>query len=169
VIGGGDSAAEEALFLTKYGSKVFVLVRKDYLRASNIMAKRLSAHPKVEILYNTTAVEAKGDGRLMKQLVIDTKGQHRTLDVNGLFYAVGHEPATSLVAGQVEMDNEGYVVTKPGTTYTNIKGLFAAGGISIVDGADLDVQDKRYRQAITSAGSGCMAARMSLKRMLTGS
>jgi thioredoxin reductase (NADPH) len=108
------------------------LVRKDYLRASNIMAKRLSSHPKVEIMYNTTAVEVKGDGSLMKQLVINTKGEHRTLDVDGLFYAVGHEPATSLVKGQVEMDNEGYVITKPGTTYTNIKGLFAAGGMNVL-------------------------------------
>jgi thioredoxin reductase (NADPH) len=129
VIGGGDSAAEEALFLTKYGSKVFVLVRKDYLRASTIMAKRLSSHPKVEILYNTTAVEAKGDGRLMTQLIINTKGEHRTLDVNGLFYAIGHEPATALVKGKVDMDPEGYVLTKPGTSFTSVKGLFAAGGI----------------------------------------
>jgi thioredoxin reductase (NADPH) len=96
------------------------------------MAKRLSSHPKVEIMYDTTAVEVKGDGSLMKQLVINTKGEHRTLDVDGLFYAVGHEPATSLVKGQVEMDNEGYVITKPGTTYTNIKGLFAAGGMNVL-------------------------------------
>jgi thioredoxin reductase (NADPH) len=105
-----------------------VLVRKDYLRASTIMAKRLSSHPKVEILFNTTAVEAKGDGRLMTQLVINTKGEQRTLDVNGLFYAIGHEPATTLVKGQVDMDPEGYVLTKPGTSYTSVKGLFAAGG-----------------------------------------
>jgi len=129
VIGGGDSAAEEAIFLTKYGSKVYVLVRKNHLRASTIMAKRLSSNPKVEILFNTTAVEAKGDGRLMKQLVINANGEHKTLDVNGLFYAIGHEPATSLVKGQVEMDPEGYVLTKPGTTYTSVKGLFAAGGL----------------------------------------
>jgi thioredoxin reductase (NADPH) len=114
------------------------------------MAKRLSSHPKVEILYNTQAVEAKGDGRLMKQLVITTKGQERTLDVNGLFYAIGHDPATALVKDQLDMDSEGYVITKPGTSYTSVKGVFAAG----------DVQDKRYRQAITSAGSGCIAARM---------
>lgn len=131
MIGGGDSAAEEALFLTKYGSRVFVLVRKDYLRASTIMAKRLSSHPKVEILYNTTAVEAKGDGRLMTQLVINTKGEKKTLDVNGLFYAIGHEPATALVKDQVQTDSEGYVVTKPGTSYTSVKGLFAAGGMSL--------------------------------------
>jgi thioredoxin reductase (NADPH) len=92
------------------------------------MAKRLSSHPKVQILFNTTAVEAKGDGRLMKQLVINMNGQQKTLDVNGLFYAIGHEPATSLVRGQVEMDPEGYIMTKPGTSYTSVKGLFAAGG-----------------------------------------
>jgi len=128
VIGGGDSAAEEALFLTKYGSKVFVLVRKGALRASNIMARRLSSHPKVEILYNTTAVEAKGDGRLLRQLIVNTEGVKKSLDVNGLFYAVGHEPATALVKGQLDMDPEGYILTRPGTSYTNIKGVFAAGG-----------------------------------------
>jgi thioredoxin reductase (NADPH) len=92
------------------------------------MAKRLTSHPKVEVLYNTNAVEAKGDGRLMNQLVISTSGQQKTLDVNGLFYAIGHEPATTLVQGQVEMDPEGYVITKPGTSYTSVKGVFAAGG-----------------------------------------
>ena len=96
------------------------------------MAKRLSSHPKVEIIYNTTAVEAKGDGRLMKQLVINTKGQQRTLEVNGLFYAIGHEPATALVRGQVETDSEGYVITKPGTSFTSVRGLFAAGGVEPV-------------------------------------
>jgi len=93
------------------------------------MAKRLTAHPKVEILFNTTAVEAKGDGRLMKKLVINRNGEQKELHVNGLFYAIGHEPATSLVKGQVEMDPEGYVLTKPGTSYTSVKGLFAAGGL----------------------------------------
>ena len=115
------------------------------------MAKRLSSHPKVEILYNTNAVEAKGNGRLMTHLVINEKGEQKTLHVNGLFYAIGHEPATALVKGQLDMDDEGYVITKPGTSYTSVKGVFAAG----------DVQDKRYRQAITSAGTGCIAARMS--------
>lgn len=94
------------------------------------MAKRLASHPKVEILYNTTAVEAKGNGRLMTQLVINTKGEKKTLDVNGLFYAIGHEPATALVKDQVDCDPEGYVLTKPGTSYTSVKGLFAAGGMS---------------------------------------
>lgn len=147
VIGGGDSAAEEAIFLTKYGSKVQVLVRKDKLRASTIMAKRLIAHPKVEILYNTVAIEAKGDGRLLNTLAIKdvTTGETRDLPANGLFYAVGHEPATALVKGQIDTDEDGYIITKPGTSYTSVKGVFAAG----------DVQDKRYRQAITSAGTFC--------------
>lgn len=144
VIGGGDSAAEEAIFLTKYGSKVTVLVRKDKLRASNIMAKRLIAHPKVEILYNTIATEAKGDGKLLQSLAIKNllSGKLSELPANGLFYAVGHDPATALFKDQIETDEEGYIVTIPGTSYTNVKGVFAAG----------DVQDKRYRQAITSAG-----------------
>lgn len=150
VIGGGDSAAEEAMFLTKYGSKVYVLVRKDKLRASNIMAKRLTAHPKVEVLYNTVAEEALGNGDLLTHLRIKNvkTGEVRELESNGLFYAVGHEPATAIVKGQIETDADGYIVTKPGTAYTSVKGVFAAG----------DVQDKRYRQAITSAGSGCQAA-----------
>ncbi|CAN6664949.1 thioredoxin reductase 1 [Trichomonascus vanleenenianus] len=150
VVGGGDSAAEEALFLTKYGSKVYVLVRRDKLRASHIMAKRLASHPKVEIVYNTVAKEAKGDGKLLSHLTVEnviTKEQ-RDIEANGLFYAIGHIPATSIVKGQVETDEDGYVKTIPGSSLTSVKGLFAAG----------DVQDKRYRQAITSAGSGCMAA-----------
>ncbi|KAG8829409.1 thioredoxin-disulfide reductase [Serendipita sp. 399] len=150
VIGGGDSAAEEALYLTKYGSKVFVLVRRDELRASKIMAKRLMSHPKVEILWSTVALEACGDGDLLQSLSIKNvkTGEVSKLDANGLFYAIGHEPATALVNTQVQTDNDGYIVTIPGTTQTSVKGVFAAG----------DVQDKRYRQAITSAGSGCMAA-----------
>ncbi|KIH89470.1 thioredoxin reductase (NADPH) [Sporothrix brasiliensis 5110] len=151
VIGGGDSAAEEAMFLTKYASHVTVLVRRDKLRASNIMAKRLLAHKKVTVRWNSAGVEVKGDDRgLMSELVIkDTKtGATETLAASGLFYAIGHDPATALVKGQVETDDEGYIKTTPGTTLTNIAGVFAAG----------DVQDKRYRQAITSAGTGCMAA-----------
>ncbi|KAF8469630.1 hypothetical protein BDZ91DRAFT_771379 [Kalaharituber pfeilii] len=150
VIGGGDSAAEEAIFLTKYGSKVTVLVRRDKLRASPIMARRLTSNPKVEILYNTVAIEAKGDGKLLKSIVIKNvkTGEIRDLPSNGLFYAVGHEPATALVRKQLDVDQDGYIVTKPGTSYTSVKGVFAAG----------DVQDRRYRQAVTSAGSGCIAA-----------
>ncbi|KAM7194271.1 thioredoxin reductase [Naviculisporaceae sp. PSN 640] len=151
VIGGGDSAAEEAIFLTKYGSHVTVLVRRDQLRASSIMAKRLLSHPKVTVKFNTVGVEVKGDAKgLMSHMVVKNvkTGEEETMEANGLFYAIGHDPATSLVKGQLETDADGYVITKPGTTLTSVEGVFAAG----------DVQDKRYRQAITSAGTGCMAA-----------
>ena len=136
--------------LTKYGSHVYVLVRRGELRASKIMAKRLQNHPKVTILWNTVAVECQGDGDLLNNLRIKNivSGEEKDLPVNGLFYAIGHEPATQLVRGQLQTDPDGYIVTVPGTTQTSVKGVFAAG----------DVQDKRYRQAITSAGSGCMAA-----------
>ncbi|KDE04257.1 thioredoxin reductase [Microbotryum lychnidis-dioicae p1A1 Lamole] len=150
VIGGGDSACEEAMYLTKYGSHVYVIVRRDVLRASKIMANRLLKHPKVTVLWNTEPVEAKGDGDLLQALVIkDTKsGETKDLPINGLFYAIGHEPATSLVRGQLKTDEDGYIITEPGTSLTSVKGVFAAG----------DVQDKKYRQAITSAGTGCIAA-----------
>lgn len=150
VIGGGDSAAEEAMYLTKYASHVYVLVRRDELRASKIMAKRLLAHPKVTVVWNTVATEACGDGELLQSLTIKNvkNGEVSNLPVNGLFYAIGHIPATELVKGQVATDEDGYIITVPGTAQTSVHGVFAAG----------DVQDKRYRQAITSAGSGCMAA-----------
>jgi len=150
VIGGGDSAAEEATYLTKYASHVYVLVRKGELRASKIMAKRLVQHPKVTVMWNTVATECKGDGDLLQSLALEnTKtGETSDLQVNGLFYAIGHEPATSLIKSQVELDVDGYVRTIPGSAQTSVRGVFAAG----------DVQDKKYRQAITSAGSGCMAA-----------
>lgn len=146
VIGGGDSAAEEALFLTKYASHVTVLVRKDKLRASKTMANRLLAHPKVTVRFTTQAYEVRGgeDG-LMNELVIKESAEgskDELFPANGLFYAIGHDPATQLVKGQLETDEDGYIVTKPGTTLTSVEGIFAAG----------DVQDKKYRQAITSAG-----------------
>lgn len=148
VIGGGDSAAEEAMFLTKYGSHVTVLVRKAGLRASKTMANRLLANPKVTVRFNTVAEEVtgeSGDRGLMTGLKIKNveSGEQEHLDANGLFYAVGHDPATKLFENQVNRDEDGYIVTKPGTSYTSITGVFAAG----------DVQDKRYRQAITSAGT----------------
>ncbi|KIM66720.1 hypothetical protein SCLCIDRAFT_1211118 [Scleroderma citrinum Foug A] len=157
VIGGGDSAVEEATYLTKYGSHVYVLVRRGELRASKIMAKRLMSNPKITILWNTIAVECQGDGELLKNLRIKNvlSGEERDLPVNGLFYAIGHEPATALVRNQLQTDEDGYIITVPGTTQTNVNGVFAAG----------DVQDKRYRQAITSAGSGCMAA-LEVERLL---
>ncbi|KAI5289687.1 thioredoxin-disulfide reductase [Ascosphaera aggregata] len=153
VIGGGDSAAEEAIFLTKYASKVTVLVRRDVLRASKAMANRLMSNPKVEVKWNTVATEVLGEegprGLMTHLKIVNVKtGAEETVPANGLFYAVGHEPATAVVKGQVETDEEGYIITKPGTSYTSVEGVFAAG----------DVQDKRYRQAITSAGSGCIAA-----------
>jgi len=150
VIGGGDSAAEEATYLTKYGSHVFVLVRRSELRASKIMAKRLMSNPKITILWNTVATECRGDGDLLSNLLImnTVTGVSSTLPVSGLFYAIGHEPATALVRSQLQTDSDGYIITVPGTTQTSVKGVFAAG----------DVQDRKFRQAITSAGSGCMAA-----------
>lgn len=150
VVGGGDSACEEAQFLTKYGSKVYMIVRKDYLRASTIMQRRVEQNEKIEILYNTITLEAKGDGKLLNELILkDVKtNQERSLQVNGLFYAIGHTPATKIVQGQVDTDGVGYIKTVPGSSLTSVPGVFAAG----------DVQDSRYRQAITSAGSGCVAA-----------
>ncbi|GMM37368.1 thioredoxin-disulfide reductase [Saccharomycopsis crataegensis] len=150
VIGGGDSACEEALFLTKYGSKVYMIVRKDHLRASTIMQRRVQKNEKLEILYNTVSVEAKGDSKLLNALKIKNvnSGEEKDLPINGLFYAIGHTPATNVFGGQLETDEDGYIKTVPGTATTSIPGVFAAG----------DVQDKKYRQAITSAGTGCMAA-----------
>jgi thioredoxin-disulfide reductase len=135
VVGGGDSAAEEATYLTKYASHVYVLVRRDELRASKIMAKRLLSHPKVTVLFNTVALEAKGDGELLNAIrVKDTKtNEERDMQVNGLFYAIGHIPATSIVKGQVDLDEDGYILTKPGTSLSSVHGVFAAG----------DVQDKK--------------------------
>ncbi|KAJ3114630.1 thioredoxin-disulfide reductase [Physocladia obscura] len=151
VIGGGDSAAEEAIYLTKYASRVHVLVRKDKLRASKVMADRLLNHPKVNVIFNSVAVEAKGDGNLLKGLVVKNikTNTEQTLNVNGLFYAIGHIPNTVfLKKSPIELDADGYIKVVAGTSLTNVEGVFAAG----------DVQDKRYRQAITAAGSGCMAA-----------
>ncbi|RKP04040.1 hypothetical protein CXG81DRAFT_8775 [Caulochytrium protostelioides] len=152
VVGGGDSAAEEALFLTKYASRVYVAVRRDVLRASKIMAQRLQRHPKVEILWQTQPVEAVGDALLDGVVLRSTASsttEDRVLPVRGLFYAIGHRPNTALFKETgLTLDKDGYVVNEPGTTYTNIPGLFVAG----------DVADKRYRQAITAAGTGCQAA-----------
>jgi len=147
VIGGGDSAVEEAMYLTKKAEKVYVLVRRDVLRASRINAKRLSSHPKVEIKYNTVGVKILGEdkerGLMTGMKVKNVKtGKEEIIKANGLFYAVGHEPATQLFKDQLEMDEDGYLITTPGRGLTNVEGVFAAG----------DVQDKKYRQAITSAG-----------------
>jgi thioredoxin reductase (NADPH) len=151
VVGGGDSAAEEAIFLTKYASMVHVLVRRDVLRASKVMQERMLKNPKIKVEWNTLPIEATGNGKKLTALKVkDTKtGEQRLLEVNGLFYAIGHTPNTDIFkATTLEMDKDGYILTKPGSSLTNIEGVFAAG----------DVQDKRYRQAVTAAGSGCMAA-----------
>lgn len=149
VIGGGDSAVEEASFLTKYGSKVYIVHRRDELRASKIMQQRAFNSPKIEMLWSHVVTEAKGEDFLEAITVKDLKtDQRRDLPVSGLFFAIGHLPNTAFLAGQLETDEQGYLITKPNSTQTNVEGVFAAG----------DVQDKKWRQAVTAAGTGCMAA-----------
>lgn len=150
VIGGGDSAVEEATHLTKFGSKVYLIHRRDKLRASQIMQDRALKNPKIEILWNTVLEEAKGNTNSLDKIILkDTiTGAKRDLSVGGLFYAIGHKPNTEVFAEFLNLDETGYIITKPGTTYTNVEGVFAAG----------DVQDMNYRQAVTAAGTGCMAA-----------
>ena len=149
VIGGGDSAVEEASYLTKFASKVYLLVRRDELRASKAMQERVLNNSDIEILWNTEAVEAVGDDLLTHVRIKNNKtNEEGLIEANGLFYAIGHKPNTDFLNGQLDLDESGYIVTKPGSTTTSVTGIFACG----------DVQDKIYRQAITAAGSGCMAA-----------
>ncbi|MEI2704971.1 MAG: thioredoxin-disulfide reductase [Ilumatobacteraceae bacterium] len=149
VVGGGDSAVEEATFLTKFASKVYLIHRRDSLRASKIMQERALNHPKIDMVWNTVVDSLLGDSKLEGAVLRDTRtGETRTLAVSGLFVAIGHRPNTDLFAGVLDMADNGYLVTRPGSTYTNVDGVFACG----------DVQDFTYRQAITAAGSGCMAA-----------
>ncbi|MBP9840980.1 MAG: thioredoxin-disulfide reductase [Simkaniaceae bacterium] len=144
VIGGGDTAMEEALFLTKYGKKVFVVHRRGELRASKILAQRASDHPKIELLLNEEITEIVGN-----QVVEGVKLRSgKVREAGGVFFAIGHTPNTAFLSGQLKTHPNGYLYTTPGTTQTSIPGIFAAG----------DVQDHIYRQAITAAGSGCMAA-----------
>jgi thioredoxin reductase (NADPH) len=149
VVGGGDSAIEEASFLTKFASKVTLIHRRDEFRASKIMQERAFANPKIEVLWNHTVTKIDGADKVDGIEVTNTiDGSVSTLPVTGVFIAIGHRPNTDLFAGVLDMDESGYLQTKPDSSYTNIDGVFACG----------DVQDHTYRQAITAAGSGCMAA-----------
>jgi len=149
VVGGGDSAIEEATFLTKFADKVTIVHRRDEFRASKIMQQRAFDNPKIEILWNHTVTEINGADKVESIEVTDTtSGATSTLAVTGVFIAIGHRPNTDLFTGVLDMDETGYLETVPGSSLTNIEGVFACG----------DVQDHTYRQAITAAGSGCMAA-----------
>ncbi|MDJ0795526.1 MAG: thioredoxin-disulfide reductase [Calothrix sp. MO_167.B12] len=149
VIGGGDSAAEEAVYLTKYGSKVNLLVRGEKMRASKAMQDRVLSNPKIQVHWHTEAVDVLGND-WMEGLKIRNRqtGEEGKISSKGLFYAIGHTPNTSLFKGQIELDEVGYIVTQTDSVKTNVEGVFAAG----------DVQDHEYRQAVTAAGTGCMAA-----------
>jgi len=149
VVGGGDSAAEESTFLTKFASKVYLVHRRQKLRASKIMQERVLKHPKIEVIWNAVLSDVLGQesvsGVRLKDVVT---GKERDLACGGLFYAIGFTPNTALFTKHLETDKDGYLITKPDSTHTSIPGVFACG----------DVQDKKYRQAVTAAGSGCMAA-----------
>lgn len=149
VVGGGDSAVEEATFLTRFASKVYLIHRRDELRASKIMQERAFADPKLEMVWNSEVASINGDDKLESVVLRDTTtGEERQLDVTGLFIAIGHDPRSELLAGQVDLDDEGYVLVDHPSTATNVQGVFAAG----------DLVDHQYRQAITAAGTGCAAA-----------
>ena len=149
VVGGGDSALEEAIFLTKFASKVILVHRRDTLRASKIMQDRARSNPKIEFKWNSKVTELLGTEKLNGVGIVDTvTGERSQLNVTGLFIAIGHRPNTDLFKGVLEMEDTGYLKTRPGSSYTNVPGVFACG----------DVQDHTYRQAITAAGSGCIAA-----------
>jgi len=149
VVGGGDSACEEAVYLTKYGSQVHLIVRSDTLRASAAMADRVLANPSITVHWNREVVEGIGEDWLKAIRLRDrTTGATEDLAVRGLFYAIGHTPNTELVLGQLELDDRGYLITRPGRPETSLEGVFAAG----------DVADAEWRQGITAAGSGCQAA-----------
>ncbi|HUX12127.1 MAG TPA: thioredoxin-disulfide reductase [Spirochaetia bacterium] len=149
VIGGGDTACEEAAFLSRYGSKVIMLVRRDVLRASKAMQTRVANNPKIEIRWNTVAIEVVGEKLVSGIRTKNVKtGAEELISATGLFYAIGHTPNTDFLGGQLPMDDAGYLISEPNSTVTRIPGVFACG----------DVKDKVYRQAVTAAGSGCMAA-----------
>jgi thioredoxin reductase (NADPH) len=157
VVGGGDTAMEEASFLTRFAESVTVVHRRDTLRASRIMAERARANPKIRWAWNSEVAEIHGDAKVTGLTLRDTRtGETRDVEATGLFIAVGHDPRSDLVKGQVEVDDEGYILTDGHSTRTNLAGVFAAG----------DVVDHTYRQAITAAGTGCQAA-LDAERFLT--
>jgi thioredoxin reductase (NADPH) len=149
VIGGGDAACEEAMYLTKYAKKVFIVHRRDQLRASKIMAERTLRHPKIEMLWDSVVLQVSGSNIVTNITIQNLKtGQNKELEAGGLFFAVGHIPNVGFLKGQLPLNEKGYIQVAPGSCQTSIPGVFAAG----------DVQDYVYRQAVTAAGSGCMAA-----------
>ncbi len=149
IVGAGDTACEEASYLAKLCKKVYMLIRKDQMRASQIMQKRVLHTPNIEILWNTATEEILGDEEVEGVRIQDAiTGERKELDVKGFFVAIGHQPNTAIFKGWLDMDESGYILTKPGSTKTNIPGVFVCG----------DAQDNVYRQAITAAGTGCMAA-----------
>ena len=149
VVGGGDTAAEEASYLAKICSKVHLIVRRDVLRASKIMAHRVMNTPNIEIHWHTETEEILGESEVEAVRVYNNQTQEKTdIPIGGFFVAIGHKPNTDLFKGVLDMDDTGYLITQPGSTKTNVEGVFAAG----------DAQDKTYRQAVTAAGTGCMAA-----------
>ena len=149
IVGAGDTAAEEALYLSKLCSVVHMIVRRDEMRASKVMQDRVFKSPNIKIYWNTVTEEILGENKTEAVRIKNVKtGEVQTLPINGFFVAIGHEPNSAIFKGWVDMDEAGYLKTIPGTSKTNIEGVFAAG----------DVQDKIYRQAVTAAGSGCMAA-----------
>lgn len=149
IVGAGDTAAEEATYLSKLVNKVYMLVRRDEMRASKIMQQRVMNAPNIEVLWNTETVEVTGDDEVSGVKIKNNEsGEVRDLDVQGFFVAIGHKPNTDIFKGYIDMDEAGYIKTVPGTSRTNVPGVFATG----------DAQDKNYRQAVTAAGSGCMGA-----------
>ncbi len=149
IVGAGDTAAEEATYLAKLCNKVYMIVRRDEMRASKAMQHRVLNTPNIEVLYNSETKEILGDKGVSGALILNNKtGEERTLEVTGFFVAIGHEPNTAIFKNWLDLDETGYIKTIPGTTKTNIPGVFAAG----------DAQDHVYRQAVTAAGTGCMAA-----------
>lgn len=149
VIGAGDSAAEEASYLSKLCPKVYLVVRRDEMRASKIMQQRVKNNPKIEILWNTSPIEVLGNEDVSGMRVVNNKtGEKKDIPIKGFFVAIGHQPNTQIFEGQLDLDSTGYILIKPGSTRTNAEGVFAVG----------DAADRIYRQAVTAAGTGCMGA-----------